>query len=137
MFMLPLFALLTAESTPFSPYPSLLQKSLYFGGTSTAIIYSGTQKVLLTPEERKHSIGPSLLTSFPSMTLTYLLFSIAPLAVDPLLTSLSLPPPALSCSWEGFQNLGSDHLPILLTISFGPIFRPNERPPSFNFQKAR
>ena len=44
---------------------------------------------------------------------------------------------ALSCSWEVLQNLGSDHLPILLSIPLSPVFRPNERPPSFSFQKAR
>ena len=42
---------------------------------------------------------------------------------------------AFSCSWEVLQDLGSDHLPILLSLS--PVFCPNERPPSFNFQKAR
>ena len=42
-----------------------------------------------------------------------------------------------SCSWEVLQDLGSDHLPILLSIPLSPVFRPNERPPSFNFQKAR
>ena len=35
------------------------------------------------------------------------------------------------------QDLGSDHLPILLSIPLSPVYRPNERPPSFNFQKAR
>ena len=35
------------------------------------------------------------------------------------------------------QDLGSDHLPILLSVPLSPVFRPNERPPSFNFQKAR
>ena len=35
------------------------------------------------------------------------------------------------------QDLGSDHLPILLSIPLSLIFRRNERPPSFNFQKAR
>ena len=40
---------------------------------------------------------------------------------------------ALSCSWEVLQGLGSDHLPILLSIPLSPVFRPNERPPSFNF----
>ena len=35
------------------------------------------------------------------------------------------------------QDLGSDHLPILLSIPLSPVFHPNERPPSFNFQKAR
>ena len=44
---------------------------------------------------------------------------------------------AFSCSWEVLQDLGSDHLPILLSIPLSPVFRSNERPPSFNFQKAR
>ena len=35
------------------------------------------------------------------------------------------------------QDLGSDHLLILLSIPLSPVLRPNERPPSFNFQKAR
>ena len=35
------------------------------------------------------------------------------------------------------ENLGSDHLPILLSVPLSPVYRPNERPPSFNFQKAR
>ena len=34
------------------------------------------------------------------------------------------------------QDLGSDHLPILLSIPLSPVFRPNESPPSFNFQKV-
>ena len=44
---------------------------------------------------------------------------------------------ALSCSWEVLQDLGSDHLPILLSVPLSPVFLPNERPRSFNFQKAR
>ena len=44
---------------------------------------------------------------------------------------------AFSCSWEVLQDLGSDHLLILLSVPLSPVFRPNERPPSFNFQKAR
>ena len=44
---------------------------------------------------------------------------------------------ALSCSWEVLQDLGSDHLPILLSIPLSHFFRPNKRYPSFNFQKAR
>ena len=34
------------------------------------------------------------------------------------------------------QDLDSDYLPILLSVPLSPVFRPNERPPSFNFQKA-
>ena len=44
---------------------------------------------------------------------------------------------ALSCSWEVLQDLGSDRLPILLSVPLSSVFHPNERPPSFNFQKAR
>ena len=33
--------------------------------------------------------------------------------------------------------MGSDHLPIVLTVPLSPVFYPNERFPSFNFQKAR
>ena len=43
---------------------------------------------------------------------------------------------ALSCSWEVLQDLGSDHLPILLSVPLSLVFLPNERPPSFNFPKA-
>ena len=35
------------------------------------------------------------------------------------------------------QDLGFDHLPIFLSIPHSPVFCPNKRPPSFNFQKAR
>ena len=35
------------------------------------------------------------------------------------------------------QDLGSDHLPILLSIPLSPVFRLNEHPPFFNFPKAR
>ena len=35
------------------------------------------------------------------------------------------------------QDLGSDHLPILLPIPLSPVYHPNKCPPSFNFQKAR
>ena len=34
------------------------------------------------------------------------------------------------------QDLGSDHLPISLSVPISPAFCPNERPPSFNFHKA-
>ena len=44
---------------------------------------------------------------------------------------------AFSCSWEVLHDLSSDHQPILLTVPLSPVSRPNERPPFFNFQKAR
>ena len=45
-------------------------------------------------------------------------------------------PPAFFCSWEVLQDLGSDHLPTLLTSLLSLVFCPNEHPPPFNFQKA-
>ena len=33
--------------------------------------------------------------------------------------------------------MGSDHLQILLSVPFFPVFHPNEHPPFFNFQKSR
>ena len=83
MFTLPLFSLLRrmAEPTRFLPHAEISS----FWGTSIAITPSGTQKVLPILMGRKYSIGSSLLTSFPSMTLTYLLFSIAPSPTFPLL----------------------------------------------------
>ena len=44
---------------------------------------------------------------------------------------------ALSCAWEVLRDLGSGHLPVLLSVPLFPIFRPGERPPSFSFWKAR
>ena len=52
---------------------------------------SGTQESLPAPAGKKYLTGLSLLTSSPSMTMTHPLFSIAPLAVAPLLTSPLLP----------------------------------------------
>ena len=44
---------------------------------------------------------------------------------------------ALSCSWEVMGDLGSDHLPILISIPLCATLHSNERPSTFNFQKAR
>ena len=42
---------------------------------------------------------------------------------------------AFSCSWEVHQDLGSDHLPILLSIPLSPVFWPSERPLPSIFRK--
>ena len=118
---------------PFFPPPEISS----FLGTSIANTSSGTQEVLPTPAKKKYSMGSSPLTSSPSMTLTHSPFSIAPLVVAPLLTSLLLPPPL------PFLAPGRCYRTLVLTTyqflypSLSPVFRPNERPPSFNFQKAR
>ena len=90
--MLPLFALFRGIAEPISFLPPFFPPTeiFLFWETSIAITPSRTKIVLPTLVGRKYSIGSSLLTSFPSMTLTYLLFSIAPPLTSPLLFSLSL-----------------------------------------------
>ena len=115
------------------PIPSLPQffpppETSSFLGTSIAITPFGTQEVLPTPVGRKYSTGSSPLTSSPSMTLTPILLhrsSGSRSSPDIFFAPSSL---ALSCSWEVLQDLGSDYLPILLSISLSPVFRPKERP---------
>ena len=77
----------TPSLPPFFPPPEISS----FWGTSIAITPSGTQEVLPTLTGRTYSTWLSLLTSSPSLTLIHPPFSIAPLAVAPLLTSPSLP----------------------------------------------
>ena len=64
---------------PFFPPPEIFS----FWEISIAITPFGTQMVLLMQVRRKYSIESSLLTSSPSMIVTYPLSSIAPLAVAP------------------------------------------------------
>ena len=98
-------------------------RNLFILGDFSCHPLSGTQEALPTPEGRKYSTGSSLLTSSPSMTLTH---------------PRSFPDIFFSCSWEVLQDLGSDHLPIVLSIPLSPVFRPIEPPSSFNYyQKAR
>ena len=108
-----------AELTPFLPPLFPPPKISSFWRTSIAITPSGNQEVLPTPAGRKYSTGSFLLTSSPSMTLTH-----PPFYLAPPLTSFLLP---FSCSWEVLQDLGSDHLPIFLSVPLSPVFRPNER----------
>ena len=121
-----------------SLHSSLLQKSLHSGGLQLPSPPSGAQEALPTPAGRKYLTGLFPMTSSPLMTLTH---------PPPLHRSsgsrsspdISFAPSslALSCTWEMLQDLGSDHLSILLSVPLFPAYRPNERPPSFNLQKAR
>ena len=140
MFMLPLFGLLRriAESIFFLP-PFFPPRQIFlFWGTSIVITPSRTQKVLPTSVGKKHSIGLSPLTSSPfndsDISTLFHRSSGSRFSRDISFALFSL---FLSCSWEVLQNLGSDHLPILLTVLLSPVFRPNECLPSLNFQKAR
>ena len=46
-------------------------------------------------------------------------------------SSLGIP-----CCCEVLQDLGSDHLPILLSVPLSPVFCPNERPPFLQFPES-
>ena len=52
---------------------------------------------------------------------------------------LSLVPARIAskCTWQTLPDLGSDHLPISITIPNFPIINSFHRPPSFNYNKAR
>ena len=136
--MLSLFAFLRqlAEPTPFLPpfFPPPEISSCC--ETLTAITLFGTQKVLTIPVGRKYSIRSSPLTSFSSMILTYLLFSIALLAVAPSLLSPLLLPLSLSLVlWRCFRTW------VLITNQFNKLslfsnLSPQQTSSFFNFQKA-
>ena len=139
MFMFLLFALLQrmAEPTPFLPPFFPPPEISSFWKTSIGITPSGTQEVLSTPVERKYSTGSSLLTSSPINhpdipTLLYC-SSGSHSSTDISFAPSSL---ALSCSREVLQNLGSDHLPILLSVSLSLWpFAPTSVPPFLIFRK--
>ena len=131
----PLFALTRrmAEPTPFVPPPEI---SLFWGN-SIAITSSGTQEVLPTPpgeEAFDWVIFSDILPLNDPDTPTLLHRFIGSRSSPDI--SFALSSLALSCSWEVLQDLGSDHLSILLSVPLSPVFHLNERPPPFNFQKA-
>ena len=79
----------------------------------------GTQKVLPTPTWRRYLTGSSdLLPLNNRYTFTLFHRSIGSRSSH----DISFAPSffALSCSWEVLQDLGSDHLPILLFAPFAP-----------------
>ena len=122
----------TSSFPPFFPPPKISSS----WGTSIAIIPSGTQEVLLP---RGGSIdwviSSDLLPLNDPDTPT--LFHRFPGSCSSPDISFAPSSFALSCFWEVLQDLGSDHLSILLSGPFSPANRPNNSPSSFNFQKAR
>ena len=44
---------------------------------------------------------------------------------------------ASKCTWQNLLDLGSDHLPISITIPTSPLINSISCPPSFNYNKAR
>ena len=126
-----------AEPTPFLlPFfpPS---EFFIFWGTSITITYTGTPEILPTTARRKYSTGSSPLTSslkwswhtHPSTSLHWW-----SLLSWHLLCSL------LSCPFlllRSASGPGSWPLTNSSICPLSPVFLPNERPPFFNFQKAR
>ena len=119
---------------PFFPPPEFSS----FWGTSMGITLFGTQRVTTNPygEEVFDWIISSDLLPLNDPDTPTLLHRSSGSRSSP---DISFAPSslALSCSKEVLQDLGSDHLPILLSITLSPVFCPDERAPSFNFQKAR
>ena len=128
MCMPPLSAPLQRMAEPTTFLHSSLQKSLHSGGLQLPLWDSRG-----TSDSRKEVfdwvISSNLLPLNDPDTPALLHRSSPDISFAP--SSL-----ALSCSWEVLQDLGSDHLPILLSVPLSPAYRPNERPPSFRFQKA-
>ena len=121
----------------FSFHSSLLQKSLHSGGLQLPSPLWGSRVTTDNHGEEVFDwvISSDLLPLNDPDTPTHLhCFSGSRSSPDIFFTPSSF---ALSCYWEVLQDLGSDHLPILLSIPLSPVFRPNKHPPSFNFQKAR
>ena len=120
-----------------SLHSSLLQKSLHSGGLQLPSPALELKRYFRPPREEVFDwvISSDLLPLNDPDTPTLLHRSSGSRSSP----DISFAPSTLAffCSWEVLQDLGSDHLPILLSIPLSPIFHPNERPPSFNFQKAR
>ena len=116
----------------FSLHFFLLQKFLHSGGFQLLSPPLGLKRYFRPRGEEVFDwvISSDLLPLNDPDTPTFLHRSSPDISFAP--SSLTI-----SCSWEVLQDLGFDHLPILLSVPLSPVFRPNERPPSFNFQKAR
>ena len=126
-----------AEPIPSLLHSSLLQKSLHSGGLQLPSLPLGHKSHFqpLQGEVFDMVISSDLLPLNDPDTPTLLHRSSGSRSSPDI--SFAPSSLALSCSWEVLQDLGSDHLPILLSIPLSPVFHPNERPASFNFQKAR
>ena len=140
MYTPPLFAPLRQIAEPTSCFPPFFPPPQFFSfwGTSIAITPSGTQEVTPDPcgEEVFDWVISSDLLPLKDPDTPTLLHRFTGSRSSPDI-SFALSSLALSCFREMLQDLGSDHLPVLLSVSLSPVLRPNERSPFFNFQKAR
>ena len=116
---------------PFFPPPEIFS----FWGTTIAITSTRTQEVLPTPlgEVFDWVISSDLLSLNDPDTPTLLHHSSGTRSSPDI--SFAPSSLALSCCWEVLQNLGSDHLPILLCIPLSPTYHPNKPPLPSIFRK--
>ena len=138
MFMLPLLALLRRIAQPisFSILPS--SRNLFILGNFNCHDLLWDSKGIFDPCGKEVfdwviSSDPIPLNDYDIPTLLHRSTGIRSSPDISFASSSS----ALSCFWEVLQDLGSDYLPILLTVFLSPAFRRNKHLPSFNFQKAR
>ena len=115
----------------FSLHYPLLQKSLHSGGLQLPSLPLGLKRYF---QPRGEEVFDWVISSDPDTPTLLHRSSGSRSSPDISFAPFSL---ASSCSWEVLQGLGSDNLPILLSVPLSPVFRLNERAPSFNFQKAR
>ena len=116
---------------PFFPPPEISS----FWGTTIAITSTRTQEVLPTPlgEVFDWVISSDLLSLNDPDTPTLLHHSSGTRSSPDI--SFAPSSLALSCCWEVLQNLGSDHLPILLSVPLSPTYHPNKPPLPSIFRK--
>ena len=122
-------------SHPFSYHHLLPITSL---ATLTTIIHPGTPTHRKTNQAKICLIGSSLLIFYLLITPEHhtLLHRATGNRSSPDLS----PVPAriaFKCTWQTLPDLGSDHLPISITIPTSPLTNSFHRPPSFNYNKAR
>ena len=97
---------------------------------STAITLSGNSRGTSDPRGKEVFDWIISLDRCPLNEPDTLLFFTVPLAAASLLTCSLLT--ILFFPSHGLQDLGSDHLVILLTISLSPLYHPNEHPLSIS-----
>ena len=119
----------------FSLYSSLLQKSFHSGGLQLPSRPPGLKRYFRSHGEEVFDwvISSDLLPLNDPNTPTLLHCSSG--SRSPPDISFAPSSLALSCSWEVLQDLGSDHLPILLSIPLSRYFAPTSVPLPSIFRK--
>ena len=121
-------------SHPFSYHHLLPLTSL---ATLTAIIHPGTPTHRKTNQAKICLIGSSLLIFYLYNPEHHTLLHRATGNISS--PDLSLVPARINskCTWQTLPDLGSDNLPISITIPISPLINSFHRPPSFNYNKSR